>query len=241
MTSTISESNYPNEPSRLSFARFRWVPFAIMLAGAVVLALNWERIPDRWVTHWNLRGEADGWTTKSVAGVMLPFFIGIAVCTFLEVIAIWIASLRSFGEGYKGKPEAAAVIAGATAGMVRFIGMAIALVFSIIAVQLPLYPSSGPAFFIIFVLGSVIVALITGLRRITSAHRALKQAGMMEGMEGFNGLIYSNANDPNLWVPKPLGYGYTINFAHRWGWPIFLAMLAIPFVVILLIIMLSAK
>jgi uncharacterized membrane protein len=241
MTSTFSETGLPNESSRLSFSRLRWVPFVIMLLAVVILALNWGRIPDRWVTHWNLRGEADGWSNKSVAGVMLPFFIGVAVCAFLELIATWIAAIRSFGDSYKGKPEAAAVIAAATAGMIRLVSISISLVLSIVAIQLPLYPLSSPTFFIAIVVSSIILAVITGLRRITSAYRALKHAGMMEGMEGFNGLIYSNANDPNLWVPKPLGYGYTINFAHRWGWPIFLAILGIPFLVVLVIIVLSMK
>lgn len=238
---TTISANTPNDYSRLSLAHLRWIPFAMLLVATAVLALNWNRIPERWIIHWNLRGEADGWSSKTVIGVMLPIFLGMAVCAFLEIISVWIASIRSFGEGYKGKPEAARIMAAATASVLRLMNLAMSILFTVIAIQMPLYPSNSPPFTVALVLGTIIIALIIGFRRIISSYRALKQAGMMEGMEGFNGLVYSNANDPNLWVPKPLGYGYTINFSHRWAWPVFLAILGIPLVVIFLIIVLSAR
>ena len=36
-----------------------------------------------------------------------------------------------------------------------------------------------------------------------------------------------NAEDPALWVPKRLGLGWTLNFAHRRSWLI-LALLLLP-------------
>ena len=41
------------------------------------------------------------------------------------------------------------------------------------------------------------------------------------------GLFYVNAEDPALWVPKRLGLGWTLNFAHRRSWLI-LALLLLP-------------
>lgn len=241
MTSTTSTIYYPNETSRLSLARLRWIPFVILLTVVIILTLLWEQIPEMWIVHWNLRGEADGWVSKTIIGAMMPVFLGIPICAFLEVMAVWIGSIRSFAEGYKGKPEAAAVMSAATAGMLRLVNIAMALILAIIAVKLPLYPSSGPAFVVAFTFSAVVIAIMIGLRRIIAANRALKRAGLMEGMEGFDGLVYRNPNDPRLWVPKPLGYGYTINFAHRRAWPVFIAILAIPLSVVLIIIVLVSR
>jgi uncharacterized membrane protein len=36
--------------------------------------------------------------------------------------------------------------------------------------------------------------------------------------EGWNGIFYSNPDDPALFVPKRYGIGYTINFGNRWCW-----------------------
>lgn len=240
MTSNTSSIKYTIEPSRLSLAYLRWMPFVILLLAASVIALRWGQIPDRWVTHWNFRGEPDGWASKTFLAVTFPLLIGTGVCTFLEAISTWVASLRSFGEGYKGEPTAAAAIGAATGGLLRLVNMAIAMLSALVAVQLPLYPSGSPKFIVVFALGSIIIAFVIGSLRIMAVYRDLKQAGLMAGMEGFNGIAYSNPDDPRLWVPKPLGYGYTINFGHRWAWPVFLTIIGIPLCVVLFIIVLSA-
>jgi hypothetical protein len=36
--------------------------------------------------------------------------------------------------------------------------------------------------------------------------------------EKWNGLFYSNPDDPALLVPKRYGIGYTLNFGNRWSW-----------------------
>ncbi|WP_263367169.1 DUF5808 domain-containing protein [Edaphobacter bradus] len=51
--------------------------------------------------------------------------------------------------------------------------------------------------------------------------------------EAWNGLFYSNRDDPALLVPKRFGIGYTLNFGHPWSWAV-LAVIALgaalPFV-----------
>lgn len=51
-------------------------PFLILLAAAAYVAFNWEDVPARFPTHWNLAGKPNGWTTKSVAGVFRGLEIG---------------------------------------------------------------------------------------------------------------------------------------------------------------------
>jgi uncharacterized membrane protein len=70
--------------------------------------------------------------------------------------------------------------------------------------------------------------------RLARGVRELKQAGHT-GLEGYNGIIYKNPDDPRLWVPKISGLGYTLNFAHRWAWPIMIAFLAIPLAVVVVV------
>jgi len=59
-------------------------------------------------------------------------------------------------------------------------------------------------------------------------HRRLERTGQLGGLEGWNGFIYSNAEDPRLWVPKLSGFGATLNFAHVRAWLILGAILALP-------------
>src|SRR4051812_33308960 len=43
---------------------------------------------------------------------------------------------------------------------------------------------------------------------------------------GWYGFIYANPDDPNLFVPKRLGPGWTVNFGHRRAWQAAFGLLA---------------
>lgn len=51
--------------------------------------------------------------------------------------------------------------------------------------------------------------------------------------DGWNGIFYSNRNDPALFVPKRYGIGYTLNLGNRWSWVVLaliFAMVAAPII-----------
>jgi uncharacterized membrane protein len=48
---------------------------------------------------------------------------------------------------------------------------------------------------------------------------------------GWNGIFYSNPDDPALFVPKRYGIGYTLNFGNPWSWAVLIlifALVALP-------------
>jgi uncharacterized membrane protein len=44
--------------------------------------------------------------------------------------------------------------------------------------------------------------------------------------DGWNGIFYSNPDDPALFVPKRYGVGYTLNFGNRWSWVVLVLIFA---------------
>jgi uncharacterized membrane protein len=218
-----------------------WLPYAILLGAAIILLLNWERIPERWVTHWGLRGEPDGWTNKSLLGVFMPIGFGMIMCAFLDVIAHNIASRKTAAEGFDLSPEAVSVMSAATANLVRLTSLALAFLVGVMAVALPLYQPRSPGLIVGTAFAVIAAAILIGLRRLIRVHRELKARGLLDGAKGWNGLTYNNPDDPRLWVPKPIGYGYTVNFGHRLAWPFFLMILAIPLMVVIVILVLVAR
>jgi len=49
------------------------------------------------------------------------------------------------------------------------------------------------------------------------------------------GVFYHNSADPNIWLPKRYGWGWTLNFAQPWSWfllAILVASIAYPFIFI---------
>jgi len=67
----------------------------------------------------------------------------------------------------------------------------------------------------------------------TRRTRRLREAGLTLP-EGYQGVFYNNPRDPRLFVPKASGLGSTLNFAHRLAWPVMLAILCGPLVVVAL-------
>ena len=53
---------------------------------------------------------------------------------------------------------------------------------------------------------------------------------------GWVGFVYVNPADPRLWVRKRVGFGWTLNFAHRRARVMLLALPGVPLVVALLVL-----
>jgi uncharacterized membrane protein len=229
---TTSADDSPESPGRGSL----WLaalPFVILLIGAIFLALKWNSIPDRWPIHWGIKGQPDGWANKTLFGAFFPFAAGALICVFLEGLALIVGATADTRT--RLSPEAAATIARLTSDFVRLIEIAISIVFVYVGVALPLSPPSRGFRLGWFVLAVIIGAIVIGMVRLRKGVRDLKQAGHA-GLEGYNGIIYKNRDDARLWVPKISGLGYTLNFAHPWAWPILIAIVAIPLLVVIVVV-----
>jgi uncharacterized membrane protein len=226
-----------DETLQLLTRRRSWMiatPFLILLLSAVVLALKWDSIPDRWTIHWGIHGQPDGWATKTILGVFLPLFGAALICGFLEALGLMV---KATGKTRKNlSPETANAIAVFTVDLVRLLEIALAVVFAVMGVALPLTQPVRPIWLVLFTFAVIGGAIVFGMVRLSRGVRELKQAGHA-GLEGYNGIIYKNPADPRLWVPKISGLGYTLNFAHQWAWPIMIAFLAIPFAVVVVVFM----
>ncbi|MES2829854.1 MAG: DUF5808 domain-containing protein [Bacteroidota bacterium] len=51
----------------------------------------------------------------------------------------------------------------------------------------------------------------------------------------FLGLLYHNPRDPNIWVEKRYGFGWTLNFAHDISWVIMTLLILVPIIVTFII------
>lgn len=67
---------------------------------AAILAL-WDKLPDPMPTHWNWRGEIDGWTRKPWGPLLLPIAIGFVTGIFVIVEALTPKSVAHFERAYR--------------------------------------------------------------------------------------------------------------------------------------------
>jgi uncharacterized membrane protein len=212
----------------------RALPYLVLLSSALFLLLSWESIPDRWVVHWGIGGEPDGWATKTVAWVFAPIGSGLLICLMMEAIASSRLTSAS-NENVKISPQAAARLTALTRDLIRVIELTTAIAMGAFAIILPLAAPVSPFPIVVLVAGLVFLGVIIGMYRMFRGAREMKRSGMLEGLEGWNGIYYSNPEDPRIWVEKFTGYGYTLNFAHWQSWLVLALILSFPLTVIVVV------
>lgn len=204
----------------------RWISLAILVAAGVLLLVFWGDLPDRWITHWGPHGP-DRWATKSYAAALAPLVIGLFTWLLFEAIAIWMARRQPTSAF---PPEMLAV----QAAVVRATGLAVSLLIAGLTVALPFLHPQSPAPIIVATLADI--GLIVGIAMFWAAKRTrrLRDSGVSIP-EGYQGVFYRNPRDSRLWVPKVAGIGWTINFAHRFAWPVMITLVATPLVMFLVL------
>ena len=190
--------------SHATFTGLRWWPF-VALTGAGLALFSAD-------AH-----------TPSAAGPLLGVRVlvlgsGFALAVFLEVMARLMETRQRLATGYHVSPEAARAILDASTGLTRVLNLAIAVFMALLVLPSAWVLGLGPGQVVALGIGIIVLATIWAAWSLKSVHGQLEQRGQLGGLEGWNGIIYSNPRDPRLWVPKISGYGTTLNFAHRRAW-----------------------
>jgi uncharacterized membrane protein len=144
------------------------------------------------------------------------------------IIAIFFEVVGALVSHRSGSDAAMVAVNAATRDLLRAVTFGLCLVFAVLAVDLPLGPRLRPGALVALVAIPMGVTLVVGTARISEALRQVRSAGHGAKIEGYHGLYYSNPKDDRLWVPKLSGMGLTINFAHRWAWPMMAIVAGMP-------------
>jgi uncharacterized membrane protein len=198
-------------------------PFLILCAAAVYVALNWEYVPERFPTHWNLAGKPDGWTAKSVRGVFRGFSLAAVACAMSlftsYAVLHWTRLPRVAGvEGEQHRRVRRLNLL----AMLGFAYMIATLVSwnTVVAMfaanprelRLPLAFRVAP--FALFIVGSIAIRVM----RRNAADAQPPIGDTTPDSCWIFGRLYFNRRDPVLFVERRLGLGYTLNLGNPWSW-----------------------
>jgi uncharacterized membrane protein len=207
-------------------------PFGILLAAALYLHANWQRIPERFPIHWHGTGTPDRWADKSVPTVYGPLLAGAALN--LLILFMGEAILRySPRARVANTAEWTARFRRVNVRLLMVVTWGVALMLAWFA-TLPLLSNSGA-------LGFGWVAPVLLIAAVAPFVWQLIRLSQEPGTESDGtpdrawklGQFYYNPDDPALLVEKRFGIGYTINFGNRASWW-FLGLLAVPILVLVL-------
>ncbi len=197
------QADLTNAPEHLPW--FAWLapgPFAVLLAAAVYLYLNWASIPMRFPVHWGFDGQPDRWNARTTRGVYGPIVFGAELCAWILIsaLATWFGARRSRFR----RVTLAALIASEYVIGLLFAAMSTATLTHV------------PVWLIAVVPLFVFVPMIVMMARAIADPVDAAEPTPNECWKG--GMIYYNPNDAALFVEKRAGLGYTFNFANRWSW-----------------------
>ena len=208
-----------------STRKLEWVGYltaALPLAcAAVYLHLHWAQIPEVFPAHWGFNGQPNRWAHRSFFSVYGPLLIGAGVT---------VTTILSSRAGRNAGAVSRSLIPRA---IPLVIAVQMSLMFSVLAVSiaLPGFRTAGShdmaVHVVEFVLADLILMIIVLAAMVPNIVKSSAEAPTTgEPYDGtpdkcwYLGLFYYNRNDPNIWVQKRLGFGYTWNFARPATWPV---------------------
>jgi len=215
-------------------------PFLILAAATAYVALNWDAVPERFPTHWNLAGRANGWTAKSVAGVFRGPAIGFVACSMFlftsYAVLHWTRLPRVTGhEGQQHRRVRRINLLGLLAS-----GYLIAILLSWTTAVAMFADDAGELRLPLPIRVAPFALFIVGMLAIRTVRRTAVADGPPVGdttpdASWIFGHLYFTRADPALFVERRLGLGYTLNLGNPWSWlvlAVFVAAIAVPLLLV---------
>lgn len=215
-------------------------PFLLLGGVALLLALAWSSIPERFPIHWGADGRPDGWSNRRPAEVFLPLYLGGTLCALLLALSVTLTrvSRRTAATGPVAERERA---------FVRFLqrvflggSWQLAAIFALIGVSPLLLNSLKPSAVLALTLGItlagsmvLVIVILLGLQKLPSRASAGPAVGDRTPDACWKlGMIYINPDDPTIWVEQRFGVGYTVNLGQPAGRVILGLTLALPLAIL---------
>ncbi|MFX3632679.1 MAG: DUF1648 domain-containing protein [Candidatus Pristimantibacillus sp.] len=216
----------------------------VVLLTAVYLIYIYDEIPNVMATHYDLQGNADGFSNKSVMTVfdlsfMQLFMIGLFIgCNWLTAISKQQVDPknpeRSLANNIKFRRLCSLFMI--VLGFIIVVFFSMLKVGSVREVSSSFTGASSTLFLAVLVIVSTyfIIAMVR-LKRMPFVEETTVLP--MDADQYWKlGMLYYNPADPALFVEKRFGIGYTVNIGRPMSWLVILA----PFVIIGIIIFLTS-
>jgi uncharacterized membrane protein len=212
-------------------------PFVILLGAAMLLWLNWDRLPARFVTRWSSDGTPIAWRDRTFWGVFSPLSVTtVAVALMLamahviqtqtrQVAATGLAAVLEsrFKRGNAVYLVVSAYLTAALFSLARVVPLLSG------TSRLPTAMWLITALILVLSLGTVawMYWLGQGGRRQLPGGEVIVPGDGTPDEAWKAGMFYYNPSDPALWLEKRFGFGWTLNLAHAASWIIMAAILAL--------------
>lgn len=222
----------------------------LTVAPVLVLVYYYPQLPERIPTHWDWRGQPDGWTRKSYFAVFslaatLVYMQGLLLFIKHGLLGVKMTLPAEQTEKYLSLKEETL---GLTVRFMDWMRLCLCVLLGSITSNIafssieslrflsPVMAVAGWA-----AAGLMVVSIAVAVYRFYRVDRRLKEeVGRVYVQKPRDaahwyagGLVYFNREDPALFVEKMVGWGYTFNMANKWVYLYLAIMVAVPLLLIL--------
>jgi uncharacterized membrane protein len=198
----------------------------IVVATAAFLVVRYPALPWLLPVHFRTGGAPNGWQYKTVARVLIPLFVQLALATSLVAIAGLLLSRTQMGHESEAPDVRAAAAAAEAVVLIALIWVAFQGYAAVALVNMWTSERSGLGRgYQMFEIAGIILTVIVAVR----AHARVGKPSPRPDVPAHwrLGQLYKNADDPALFVPTRNGSRWTLNF----GRPVAAALLGLILVV----------
>jgi hypothetical protein len=196
-------------------------PVFFVLIPAVLVAMDYANLPERYPVHWNIAGQPDSFAVKSLLSVFFPTVVGLVVVGSLGAM-MWLAEFaRSPLIRITRLPFLPQVL------VLWGVGLLLGWVALLPWLRQKGYPTGGV--WMLLIPAGIVLMVFAMLRPRPSATAATPRDKWKWGV------FYNNPEDPALVVDKRFGLGWTFNFGHPKSWIVIAVITAIVLVPLLLL------
>lgn len=222
-----------------TFPHILFVPsFLITIGLAIWLITIYPALPDVIPTHWGIDGQPDAWSDKSFFSVSFLIFTLLFTQLLIYGLSygIFHSSVKVQAQDSELSLQREHEMRKLSTEIMAFINFITTLFLGILEVQSTWsILDTNISFSIVYII-PVFLILIFGsiyyyMRRSKSLNEQFKTLDSLESGPGDDqhwkwGMFYFNKEDPDLFVEKKFGVGWTVNFARPGVW-IFLVIVII--------------
>lgn len=193
---------------------------AVLTLGPVLWLISiYPELPERVPVHWNIHGEADRYSTKSLISVFLVAAISIEVQLMMGLLIHDADVARE-----RATSPALRYSLTTMYQMLQPLRFVLAAMMGVIMAGLR--PGGTASWFSAAMMtctGALMIGALVGVYRGWKAQTAYEASIPSDAPELLDenyrlGVIYYNPNDANFLVHKRIGIGFTVNAAHRRAW-----------------------
>lgn len=226
-----------------AFPHMFFLPMFLITAGlAIWLIALYPSLPDVIPTHWGVNGQPDAWSDKSFFSVFFMIFMLLFTQGLMYAISYgtFHSSVQLKAQNSELSLQREHETRKLTAGMMAFMNVATTLLLGMLLVQSTwsmMYADSTLSMlyslpiFLLLIFGGIYYYM----KRSKELNEQFKSADPLESSPGDDehwkwGIFYFNKDNPDIFVEKKFGVGWTMNFARPGVWLFLFIIIFVPLI-----------